>query len=148
MNREAPMSDLTYKSNGLTYLGATPFSGVAYSENEMGVREEETSYVDGLRCGLSREWNDDGTLVKEAMYSWDVFHGAARTWHDNGQLERDGEYEYGIALHEKLWDEQGNLLSDYVLSKDDGQYEFLEKLRQIYRGGKNVGDDESEPAQT
>lgn len=130
---EVPISRLTYKSDGLTYLDVNPFSGIAYSGEEYGVRKGEISYVDGLRSGLAREWNDDGKIVKEAIYRGDVFHGISRTWYDNGQLEREGEYEYGITLWERSWDKQGRLLNDYVLSKEDGQYEFLEELRKIYR---------------
>ncbi|KVC97365.1 hypothetical protein WI77_08420 [Burkholderia ubonensis] len=139
---EVPVSELIYKSDGLTYLAAEPFSGIAYSIAENGKREEETSYVDGLRSGLSRAWSDDGQLVEEATYWGDVFHGSARTWYDNGQLEREGEYEYGIALRERSWDEEGHLLSDYTLSKDDGQYKFLEELRRIYRGSTEGGRDD------
>lgn len=126
--------DLTYnEDDGLYYLNGELFSGLAYSMRDGAFRDAEISYENGTRSGLTREWYSPGHLALHETYFDGMLHGSARSWYENGQLEEEGEYEYGVVLWEKSWDESGNILSSYSLEKDSSQYEFLQKLREIYR---------------
>jgi len=50
----------------------------------------------------------------------------------SGQLAEDGEYEFGIALWEKSWDEEGSVTEDFRLTEADEDFDTLQRYRGIY----------------
>src|SRR5262245_5956219 len=115
--KRVPYEEVDYPGDGYYYHDGKPLTGVKYTLNDdEGWLEAETEYVEGLPSGLKREWaGPDKRLLYEGEFRGGVLHGRKRRWTDDGTLIEDGEYEYGIALWEKMWDEDGNLIDEYEL---------------------------------
>lgn len=121
-----------HEDDDLHYLGDTPFSGTAYTLAKDGRVKAEMDYRDGLRWGATREWyGNDQPMVSSTFYRG-VLHGRASEWHANGQIAEDGEYEFGIALWEKHWDEDGKPTKDYRLAESDPNHARVLERRRIY----------------
>jgi hypothetical protein len=123
---------LEYPGDGLYYLDAEPFSGIAFFLAEDGWEKSEIEYRRGLRWGTAKEWYLPGAPMREATYYRGVLHGRAVEWHSNGRLAEEGEYEHGFALWKKSWDEAGNLTEDYRLDETDPDYQRLLRDREIH----------------
>jgi antitoxin component YwqK of YwqJK toxin-antitoxin module len=106
-----------------------PFSGVAFENDGDGVLVAETSFVEGQKSGLSREWSSSGTVVREQWFALNSLHGPSREWYDNGAPKCDGHYELGICVKEQAWDTNGNVIKDYRIDEGGGQFATLKKLR-------------------
>ena len=139
--QRALAGQLDYAGDGLYYLNGEPFCGICYTMK--GARgRSETVFRDGLIWGTTKEWYGSGQLMREASYFKGVFHGKVQEWHKSGQLAEQGEYEYGIALWEKRWDENGQLVEDFSLTEADEDYAVLQRYRSMYRSSscsENVG---------
>lgn len=118
--------------NGNWMHKGRPFTGVAYSLAPNGTVRSEQEFRNGLRWGPCRERYRSGQRYAESHFCRDVLHGRARQWHENGQLAEDGWYEYGIALWEKKWAEDGTLLEEYTLTEADANHALLQSFRRIY----------------
>ena len=113
-----------------------PFTGIALEKSELGQMLTETSFVNGQRNGISKEWSDSNVLIREQHFVFDALHGQARQWHDNGQIWTEGLYELGICLHEKEWNECGEIVRDYQLNEACEQFRTLLLLRSSTIGQK------------
>jgi len=128
-----PDDSLQYES-GLMLLGGKPFTGVAFrSHDDEGWLEREIEYRDGVEWGWKREWGRRKKPIRESPMLRGVVHGRERTWHDNGALATEGEYEYGIALWESSWSEDGALVARVELAETHPNFALLQQLRRIYR---------------
>jgi antitoxin component YwqK of YwqJK toxin-antitoxin module len=112
----------------MDYAGQ-PFNGVAFENDEDGNLVAETSFVEGQKSGLSREWSASGTLVREQWFALNSLHGPSREWYDNGSRKCDGFYELGICVKEQEWDANGNEIKDYRIDEEGAQFATLKKLR-------------------
>lgn len=83
--------------------------------------------------GPKRGWFEDGQISYEATMFNGVFHGRKREWHPNGQIAEDGYFELGFELRHKQWDDEGTLIDEFELDKDDPNYKRLEKYREAYK---------------
>jgi antitoxin component YwqK of YwqJK toxin-antitoxin module len=126
-------SSLAYDSSeDAYYLDGKPFTGVAFTAAKDGFERSESEYRDGLRWGPTREWYAPGQPKVESNYFRGVLHGAAREWHRNGALAEHGVYEFGIAIWEKQWDENGQLTKERTLKETDSAFGRLQRLRKTY----------------
>ena len=124
---------LSYDSDkDLYYLDGEPFTGIAFTLAKDGSEKAQMEYLEGLRSGLTTEWYKPGQPMVESNYLRGVLHGSAREWHRNGKLAEEGTYEFGIAIVEKEWDENGQLTKDYKLQQWDENYQRLLRLRAAY----------------
>ncbi|PHV27789.1 hypothetical protein CSQ93_12610 [Janthinobacterium sp. BJB426] len=112
----------------MCYAGI-PFSGIAFENDTDGVLITETSFIDGQKNGISRQWSVASRLIREEWFALNALHGPAHEWHDNGARKSDGRYELGICILEQVWDAQGTLLKDYRIDEDGAQFATLKKLR-------------------
>ena len=112
----------------LNYKGQ-PFTGIAFELGQHGELLSETSFVNGHKEGIAKEWIPTGAVVREQHYAGGALHGHSREWHETGSLKSDGEYELGICLWEKEWTDDGRLIRDFILNEDDPQFATLRKLR-------------------
>ena len=87
---------------------------------------EEGHYLSGQKDGVWRITDASDVVRFEGSYSFGQPIGKHRSWHPNGVLEEVGKHESG-AKHGKwrLYDDQGNLLHEYIynygkLRKVDG----------------------------
>ncbi|UQV47774.1 hypothetical protein KIV45_13680 [Janthinobacterium lividum] len=112
----------------MCYTGK-PFSGVAFENDSNGILITETSFIDGQKSGISRQWSAASRLILEEWFALNALHGTAREWHDNGARKSDGHYELGICIQEQVWDAQGTLLKDYRIDEAGPQFATLKKLR-------------------
>jgi antitoxin component YwqK of YwqJK toxin-antitoxin module len=67
--------------------------GTTFFEN--GEKKSECMYVMGLRHGVFKEYNLQGSLVKEETYEMGILHGPSRTWFETGLLFTETFYEKG-----------------------------------------------------
>lgn len=106
-----------------------PFNGIAFEQDENDELVSETSFTDGQKTGMSREWSPSGVLIREQWFVFDALHGVALEWYDNGKPKSDGIYELGVCIKEREYDVNGSVIKDYVIDETGPQFSMLEKLR-------------------
>ena len=112
----------------LNYKGQL-FTGIAFELGQHGELLSETSYVNGQKEGIAKEWIPTGVIVREQHYAGGALHGHSREWHETGNLKSEAEYELGICLWEKEWTNDSRLIRDFVLNEGDPQFATLRTLR-------------------
>lgn len=127
------MDDLSWhEGHGLYTYHGIPFTGVAFTVGRSGALESETEYRDGLRNGVKRAWHADGSPAAEGTFRDDGLHGTYREWHPNGRLAVEQAGEHGILLSEKKWNEQGQLVTEYAIEEEGGDWQSLQLRRKLY----------------
>jgi antitoxin component YwqK of YwqJK toxin-antitoxin module len=130
--KRVPANKVRFEDDGLYYCDGEPFTGVKFTEFPDGSLRSESEYRDGLRWGKSREWHKNGTLVSEAEFFRDVLHGVAREWSPAGRPESEIVCEYGITLHEREWDDEGNLVKEHKIQEGSRDHQRLLSLKKAY----------------
>jgi len=96
-----------------------PFTGIAYELHPNGQVWSEVEMMEGMENGIVRQWYAsgkqrlDGYGKQVERYSW------SKEWFENGVLKRVSISEWNVQIKEKIWDEQGQLISDYERPRDD-----------------------------
>lgn len=122
--------DLDVRPDGCTFYEDRPFDGFACELADDGRVIEETQFQNGSQTGVSREYDDRGQVRLEEHFRCGSRHGFLRSWHKNGQLERESLYEFSVLMTERIWDENGQMTSDYVIDPKDGRLTVVESYRQ------------------
>lgn len=113
-----------------TYNGQR-FTGVGYEEEpERGL--SEISYVDGVQEGPSRDWYPSGQLKGETIYKDNVRHGHNREFREDGTLSLEEIYEHGVLVRSATFDENGNMVERFELSRDSPNFARLQRLRKQF----------------
>jgi len=79
---------------------------------------EEYNYLNGLKHGKERFWDDDGKLLRESSYRYGQKHGPQIYYYKNGQLSGHSTYKFG--REDSIWTrhyENGQM-------KSQGMYHF------------------------
>ncbi len=109
-----------------------PFTGVARHRSAEGSLLSEIEYANGLQHGAARYWYPSGELLGEEYFQRNGRTGLSREWYKNGKPKRETLFEHSIRLREKKWDEEGNLVRDFVLTEDKPLFKTLQEFRRIY----------------
>ena len=128
--KQITVKDLDYEDDGRVSYEGQLFTGLATDYWASGQLAAEVNYVDGLIDGEVKERHQNGVLKEVSFYRKGEMNEKTEM-HENGQIKLKGEYESGIALWEKKWDSEGNLLSDYILTEENQQYKSLQIIRKI-----------------
>ncbi len=118
------------EANDIFMHQSRAFTGISLSFFPSGEPVGETELREGRTWGLEKAWHRSGILAGEAEYVNCVLHGLAKEWNASGVLISSGEYEYGIAIREETWSEDGQLAKDYHLIASDPDYEILQGLKE------------------
>jgi antitoxin component YwqK of YwqJK toxin-antitoxin module len=122
--------DLLDMTDELVYLyEGELFTGIGF---ELGLDNRiisEISYKNGFQEGPARDWYESGELQSEAYYKENSLHGASKEWYKNGKIKSEALYEFGVPLEYKEWDEDGKVVNEFQLSKDDIRFKLLEDLK-------------------
>lgn len=110
-----------------------PFTGISRHSNREGALTGEDTYINGIQQGPARYWYPSGQLKGEEYFVNNGLHGPCKEWHENGQLKRDAMFEHSILVHDKQWDESGNLIKDMQLTEQDPLFKTLENARRIHQ---------------
>ncbi|MDC1064416.1 hypothetical protein OAP98_00235 [Flavobacteriaceae bacterium] len=135
---------ISFNSEGLTkvlsYKGL-PFNGelVEYFDDEKTQLKERIDYKEGLKDGLSEEYNKNGQLEESVTYKEGEEEEEVKyTYHVNGQLFSKGTYKDGNldGLYEEYY-VNGQLFSKgtYKDGKEDGQWESYHENGQLRSRG-------------
>jgi antitoxin component YwqK of YwqJK toxin-antitoxin module len=87
--------------------------------------------VNGLQEGIARYWYPTGELRGEETFKRNGRTGVSGWWYPSGMLQRETTFEHSICVAEKEWNEQGAIVRDFVLKKEDPLFEILEKSREL-----------------
>lgn len=109
-----------------------PFSGLARDFSADGALVSEIQYANGLQEGTARYWYPSGELLGEEHFLRNGQHGPSREWYRDGKLKRETVFEYSIRTQEKIWDENGKLIRDFVLTEGHPLFKSLELSRKLY----------------
>lgn len=75
-----------------------------------------------LKSLVAKELFENDVMVERKLYDMGKLHGVQRTWHLNGQLKSESPYLKGVRHGTfKHWDEKGNLIGKYNLTKGVGK---------------------------
>ena len=121
------------------YWHGKPFTGIGCDFASDGRLLSEVEYVDGVQSGLEKTYYPSGKLQAETPYRHGVTHGCSREWHENGRLKSETYYEYSVPTYAKVWNEAGQLVSEYTLGKEESAFALLQSFRHFYE------DAESDP---
>jgi antitoxin component YwqK of YwqJK toxin-antitoxin module len=95
---------------GYIYYQGKLFSGKLIWHTEDGKIGSEVDYQNGLQNGCTLGWYKNGKKRNEKFYKNGRIHGYVREWYESGQIKREEEIYDGVAISEKHWDENGNLI--------------------------------------
>lgn len=115
------------------YYKNEPFTGVAYEYHSDDTVASEAHYVNGYVDGTLKGWYPSGHIRYEYNLKQGAAHGLARDWYENGQLSREALGELGITVHEKKWNEKGELEMEFELKESDPLYKTLLSRREIWK---------------
>ena len=105
-----------------------------------GAVETETEYVNGVRNGMHKLYDEQGNLLSEVRYVNNKMEGVMRTYYADGTLKVTVPYEKGLANGEmiiyypdgKVWRRQiydkGKMLSNKQYTPE-GKLEFEDKIK-------------------
>ena len=110
-----------------------PLTGVMYDLHLDGWLLSEIEYVDGLQEGTSRDYYPSGQVRSEGMYRGNNADGPEREWFENGHLRREAMLDSAHIVSEKVWDEAGTLVRNYIMTEDDPLYPRLQQFRAYRR---------------
>ncbi|GAB4292440.1 MAG: hypothetical protein Kow0098_12410 [Ignavibacteriaceae bacterium] len=80
-----------------------------------GATRTETQYVNGIRNGFHRTYDEEGRLSSEATFVNDKMEGPFRAWYPNGKLKILAQYKAGKLHGESLsYNEEGQLIFRYT----------------------------------
>lgn len=119
--------DYDHEKN-LNLFNGKPFSGIAF-ENNLDGTVNEVMMVNGIENGICKEWYASGNIKSEGHLYNNIAHGIWWTWNKEGSLTKERIFEFGILVKEKIWDEQGELLSAFEIDENHPKFFSL----QIYR---------------
>ena len=104
---ESPLPVVDYDDvgfkKGLYVFEDIPFTGVATTAFPDGSRHQEFGFRDGVHDGVTREWNEAGTLIVETHFEAGKRHGKNTYWHPDGSLAKEQLYEHGESVSEKQY---------------------------------------------
>ena len=92
------MADITLR-DGVAYELKTnrPVSGIViFDYSEQWGWYGTTEYLDGLRHGFARRWNDNGQLLEEEGYQNGKRFGWTRKYYPNGERRFEARYYNGL----------------------------------------------------
>lgn len=78
-----------------TQYKGRPFTGVGFSTYENGILEFEQEYVDGLKHGYMRTYNEVGKLDFETEFQYNDVDGTSKTYYKSGQLHSEKKWTDG-----------------------------------------------------
>lgn len=81
----------------------------------------EAKYINGKAEGFLRRWYENGQLFLEANFVNDLEDSLHSSWHENGQLEFEANYANGKGEGIRSWDEDGQLILDEKIGKEEIQ---------------------------
>ena len=131
--------------NGIMFKDKVPFTGEIVKMYENGKVHSKTNYVNGQMHGVSDSWYADGHLLesrhytkgyktgihkgwwqnskKKFIYSFNdtgQYEGELLEWTETGQPYKIMNYKNGKeAGHQRIWDEEGNIKSNYTAINGD-----------------------------
>lgn len=106
-----------------------------------GQMSEEASYVDDVRDGLTRQYDNEGNLIKEIFYKDGSIEGLMRTFHKNGKVSAEYFYEDGLLEGMAiLYAEDGTQVGrmNYAAGKLNGTSVTLHPNGNVSREGEYV----------
>lgn len=124
--------EIDFLPGPVCYWHGKPFTGIGCDFNSDGRVLSEIEYVDGIQSGLEKTYFPSGQLQSETTYQHGVAHGCSREWFENGRLKSETYYEYSVPVYAKVWNEAGQLVSDYTLGKDEPAFSLLQSFRSFY----------------
>ena len=110
------------------YLGE-PFTGTAVETRGDGRIIWRCEFVNGMKNGLEREFNQSGLLIEEVTNRNNFPHGYWRVWHPSGVLKQEELLQYGVRLSGKYWSEEGVLVREFEIDADSFEYRLYEAYK-------------------
>jgi len=105
------------------------FTGVAV-DTDGGRRIGETTFRSGVRHGIAREWDPiSGALIRETHYRGSVAHGIVESWFESGRRRSIEFLERGVRTKGVVWNEAGEVVEQFRLTKAHSNFEVLQKHR-------------------
>lgn len=123
-----PDSELDFEDELFYRWRGAPFTGVGYEEIPGGGLSEVT-YRYGVQEGPARDWYPSGALKGESNFQENVQHGTSIEYAEDGTAITEASYEYGILVERKEQDEDGHLVTTFVLPPDSETFALLERYR-------------------
>lgn len=114
-------------NSGRIILDEAPFTGISYEEYPSGELWNISVYLDGFRTGLSITFYPSEIIKQEQYFLYGAFHGTIREWSEDSILVKEGFYVLGVKITEKVWDTEGELISEYKIQEDSFNLKLLKK---------------------
>ncbi len=111
--------DLEMDGDGIFLWEGKPFTGIAFEMYPNGQISAEDDMVEGVVHGFVREWYPSGELKLERYDKLSERHSWSREWFVNGTLKRETTLADGVRTKELIWNEAGELVSQYERPSSD-----------------------------
>jgi antitoxin component YwqK of YwqJK toxin-antitoxin module len=80
--------------------------------------KRSANYIDGLRAGWDKLWNEQGIVIDEGEYKSGMPIGVHRHYFANGKLQEELHYHAPSRYDRKQWNEAGKLTFEGVFAPD------------------------------
>jgi len=136
---------LVNDTDGLAYEfeSDVPFTGTSVKWHDNGQKRAETTYVDGKREGVQREWrktNDSGSAVQLigalewlSHYKDNVLHGEVASYRKSGIKDYSTTYEKGEDVGPTLYYDKNGIMSMHIFEDSE-----LQKIIWFNKEGKKI----------
>ena len=120
-----------HNQSRLNYIDSSIKKDIGYHEN--GIKSYELSYKYGKLDGVSKNWNDSGTLISIINYKNGLLNGSWNTFYNNGELKNSVIYLNGKKNGLEVWYYKNGQKQSEVLYENN---EIIsKKLRWDEKGG-------------
>ena len=111
--------ELDVDVDGMYFWEGKPFTGTAYELHDNTQVWSEVEMIEGMPNGEVREWFPSGKLKMEGYGKLGERESWSREWFENGTLKRESISENNRRIKELIWNEQGELISEYERPSSD-----------------------------
>ena len=103
-----------FRKKGIVYWDKSPFTGQLFKLNEKMDTIEVSTYLNGVKEGISRKYWGNSRPRLSAQYKNGVFHGTVREWYEDGKPYAVFHYEDGYEKgSQKIWKPDGEYKANY-----------------------------------
>lgn len=92
--------------------GGEPITGLVYERYPSGKLNYYAFYRDGIPNGKRVRFYENGNVKSVCVMDTGTIDGEFTEWYEDGKVKREEYCKYGLVLREKVFDENGNIISE------------------------------------
>jgi antitoxin component YwqK of YwqJK toxin-antitoxin module len=121
--------DLIYTAAHIFVHEGRPFTGITEDLFPNGQLQCRIHFKDGREHGIAEAYFPSGAKKSKTPYTGGAAHGRDTEWFESGAVRIERDIEFGFMIREKVFDESGNLVKEYIRPESDAIMEIIKRRR-------------------